>query len=65
MKTKIIINKKNHSSLLELKNIITNNIKKRVPQYNNRLDHLHKFIDHKNINKLRIEIFTKLNKSRW
>ena len=65
MKTKIIINKKNHTSLLELKNIITNNIKKRIPQYNNRLDHLHKFIDDKNINKLRIEIFTKLNKSRW
>ena len=65
MKTKNIISKKNHPSLLELKKIITSTIKKRIPQFNNRLDLLHKFVDDKNINKLRIEIFTKLNKTHW
>ena len=62
----IIIDKYNNNSLMNIKKIITNQIKKKYSDFNSDLSDLHNQVDKKDINTLRLFLFNHLNsKVNW
>lgn len=65
METKNIINKYKNPNLEKFKHIITSKIKKRIKSFDGDLSTLHKNLDVQDVNKLRIFLFTEINKLNW
>ena len=59
---KLVFDKYNHVVLIKIRNFLINNIKKKYKKFNNELSLLHKFVDTKDINPLRMLLFNQINK---
>ena len=60
-----IIKKPNNRSLIDLRTKVIKRVRKEFPKFNSDLSLLHHYVSKKEINKLRLNLFTYLNKTNW
>ena len=61
-----ILDKNDNNALVKIRDFVVNKIKVEVPSFGNELSSLHKFIDVKEVNDLRLKIFSYINSElKW